>query len=409
MAYFQTLMLSGLLMLSLNSTAAERKTTADPMLTQFVQSVVDSHPQVKAAQAALDASGARKGAASRPLYNPVLSVDAENADTQTRSLGISQTLDWGGKRSARTAVAESDRLTAQAEYLATRWTLTTAVLSGLASHQSGIDHDSLAAERMRLMGAFAALAKRRFEAGDLARVEFNLANLASTAARMQKATAAANLAEARQVVLGQTPNTRPQDWPTLPTKLPPLPEAANDPQRLVLILPTVVVAQRAVDAADATVELRRRERRPDPTISLVGGKEDDEKLFGLNVSIPLPIRNRFTQEVAVAVAERTQAEELADDVMRRSYARLVSATERYRLSDGAWADWKRTGLGSLQSQGEQLRRLWEAGEMSTTDYLVQVQQTLDVQASALELRQSLWRAWFEWLEASGQIDSWLAQ
>jgi len=409
MAYSQTLVLSGLLMLSLNSIAAERKTTADPKLSRFVQSVVDSHPQVKAAKAALDASGARKGAASRPLYNPVLSADVENADTQTRSLAISQTLDWAGKRSARTAVAEFDRLTAQAEYLATRWRLTTAVLSGLATHQSGVDQDSLAAVRMRLMGEFASLAKRRFEAGDLAQVEFNLANLASTAARMQKATAAANLAEARQVVLGQTPNTQPQDWPTLPTQLPPLPEVANDPQRLVLALPTVVVAQREMDAADATVELRRRERRPDPTVSLVGGREDDEKLIGLNVSIPLPIRNRFQQEVAVALAERTQAEQLADDVMRRSYARLVAATERYRLSDGAWADWERTGLGSLQNQGEQLRRLWEAGEISTTDYLVQVQQTLDVQASALELRQSLWRAWFEWLEASGQIDSWLAR
>jgi cobalt-zinc-cadmium efflux system outer membrane protein len=52
----------------------------------------------------------------------------------------------------------------------------------------------------------------------------------------------------------------------------------------------------------------------------------------------------------------------------------------------------------------QLRRLWEAGEISTTDYLVQLRQTLDVQESALDLRQILWRAWFEWLAASGRVD-----
>lgn len=409
MAISKTLVLSGLLMLSLVSIATERNPTADPVLAQFIQTVVDTHPRVQAAQAALDASGARKGAASRPLYNPELFVDAENSDTQTRSLGISQSFDWGGKRSARTAVAESERLAAQAEYLVMRWTVTTAVLSGLASHQSGVERDGLAAERVRLMSEFSALAGRRFEAGDLTQVEFDLASLAATDARMQKATAAADLAEARQSVLAQAPNSRPQDWPSLPIRLPPLPQMANDPQRLVLMLPTVQVAQREVDVASATVELRRRERRPDPTISLAGGKEDDYTLIGLNVSIPLPIRNRFNHEVAAAIAEQSQAQQLADDVMRRAYARLVSARERYGLSDGAWADWERTGRSSLDRQGEQLRRLWEAGELSTTDYLVQVRQTLDVQESALELRQSLWRAWFEWLEASGQIDAWLGR
>ena len=58
---------------------------------------------------------------------------------------------------------------------------------------------------------------------------------------------------------------------------------------------------------------------------------------------------------------------------------------------------------------EQLQRLWESGEISTTDYLVQLRQTVDVQDSALDLRQLLWRAWFEWLMASGQVDTWLGK
>jgi len=54
-----------------------------------------------------------------------------------------------------------------------------------------------------------------------------------------------------------------------------------------------------------------------------------------------------------------------------------------------------------------LQRLWEAGELSTTDYLVQLRQTLDTKESALELRRSMWQAWFEWMSASGQIETWL--
>ena len=95
--------------------------------------------------------------------------------------------------------------------------------------------------------------------------------------------------------------------------------------------------------------------------------------------------------------------------MQRAHARLTSAIERYDLSHRAWGDWEMTGQTSLSRQTEQLQRLWQAGELSTTDYLVQLNATLDVQASALDLRDALWRAWFEWLWASGQVDAWLGQ
>ncbi|NNE60791.1 MAG: TolC family protein [Woeseia sp.] len=391
------------------SQSTDETTRADLELIQFVQSVVDANPRVQAARSALDASGAYRDAASRPLYNPELSLDAEDSDTETRAVGISQTLDWGGKRKARAAVAESDRLVVEAEYLAARWTVTVELLDGLAKHQTGQERESLAEARRALMDDFASLAKRRFEAGDLNQVELSLATLAFMDARIQKATAGAALAEARQSVRNLTPRSSPEQWPTLPAHMPELPQSATDPQSLVLALPDVLAARRQVETANATVTLRERERRPDPTISLAGGRESGENLVGVNVTIPLFVRNGFNHEVTAAMAERSQAKQISNDVMQRAYARLTSAAERYELSRGAWGDWELTGQSSLTSQTEQLQKLWQAGELSTTDYLVQLRQTLDVQESALDLRQALWRAWFEWLWASGQVDAWLGQ
>jgi outer membrane protein, heavy metal efflux system len=384
-------------------------TRANLELIEFVQSVVDSNPRVQAARLALDASGAYRDAASRPLYNPELSLDAEDSDTETRAIGISQTLDWGGKRKARAAVAESDRMVVEAEYLAARWAVTVELLDGLAEHQTGLERENLAEARRALMDDFASLAKRRFEAGDLNQVELSLATLAFTDARIQKATAGAALAEARQSVRNLTPRSSPEQWPTLPAQMPELPQSATDPQSLVLALPDVLAARRQVETANATVTLRERERRPDPTISVAGGRESGENLVGVNVTIPLFVRNGFNHEVTAAIAERSQAKQISNDVMQRAYARLTSAAERYELSRGAWGDWQLTGQSSLTSQTEQLQKLWQAGELSTTDYLVQLRQTLDVQESALDLRQALWRAWFEWLWASGQVDAWLGQ
>lgn len=402
------LLLGALIITSWTTRAAELPVVshADASLRQFVHTVINDNPRVQAARAALAASGALRDAASRPLYNPELSLEAENADSETRAIGLSQTLDWSGKRRARTSVAESERLVVQAHYQSARWSLTMDLLNGLAAHQTGQARDELADQRRQLMDDFRALAERRFAAGDLSQVEVDLARLSSTNARIQQATSGAELAEARQSVRNVVSRVPVVQWPSLSSELPALP-AGVEPQYWVLQLPDVVAAQRQAESANARVALRKRERRPDPTLSVAGGDEDGESLVGVSVTIPLFVRNGFNHEVTAALAEYSQAQELADDVMQRAYARLVSATERYQLSRLAWVSWTSTGEASLTRQTAQLKRLWEAGELSTTDYLVQLTATLDVQQNALELREALWRAWFEWLSASGQVDAWL--
>ena len=387
--------------------AINEQPTADAELTAFVRAIVEANPQVNAARAALDASAALQDAASRPLYNPSLEIEAENADSDSRAIGISQTFDWGGKRRARTAVAKSQRNTVEAEYVAIRWQVTSDLLNALASHQTESARYSLASTRAETMQDFADLAQRRFDTGDISQIDIDLAVLAFTQARMQQATAAANVAEAKQAMTTLDISSRYSAWPMLGTDFRAPKISPSKAQDLVMSLPEVRAAQFRVTAATALVELRQRERRQDPTLTLRGGKEDDESLIGLNITIPLAVRNRFKHEVTAASAQRRQAQQIASYVSRRAYARFIGAQERYRLSQDAWRDWENTGGVSLERQGDLLRRLWESGEIGTTDYLVQIRQTLDTRESALELRQAMWRAWFEWLAASGQIEDWL--
>ncbi len=381
---------------------------SDPALSSFVWTVVEQNPRVLAARAALEASRALESAAGRPLYNPELEADYESAVDKRWEVGIGQTFDWSGKRGARASVAASDRNAIEADYLATRRDLAVDLLSGLTQYQIGIQRDALAAERNRVMREFAQLAQRRFEAGDLSQVETDLATLAFVEAQIQRATAAADLAQAKQAVRNLTLLSTSDQWPSVDIELP-LISNVNDPQKTVMGLPEILAAQRRVDAANALVELRERERRPDPRLSLRGGREDDSTLVGINLSIPLYIRNSFKFEVTAAVAERDQAQQIADDLMRRAYVRFISASERYQLSRDAWQGWEQTGQLALQRQGDLLQRMWEAGELSTTDYLVQLRQTLDTHESALNLRLTMWRAWLEWLTASGQVEKWLGR
>ena len=155
------------------------------------------------------------------------------------------------------------------------------------------------------------------------------------------------------------------------------------------------------------MKLRTLETRPDPTVGVRVGQEESDLLAGVNISIPLFVRNNFSAQVDGANAERLQIELEAQDLYRRARSQMTTSLERYQLTHRAWDNWKKIGAQSLGSQIAVLERLWRAGEISTTDYLVQVNQTLDTRTAATELRGRLWQSWFDWLAASGTVDAWL--
>ena len=187
-----------------------------------------------------------------------------------------------------------------------------------------------------------------------------------------------------------------------------MPVTLNEPAVNAILneLPSIRAARARVAAARAVIDLRRRERRPDPTVGLYAGREGEEDLIGIRFSIPLPVRNSFRAEVDAASADLEALDQSAANDYRQLRAELLAAQQRYELARVAWDDWQRLGAGSLSNQMEMLERLWRAGEINTTDYLVQLQQTLDTRVAASEQRGVVWQSWIAWLAVSGQVDDW---
>ncbi|MFZ5619698.1 MAG: TolC family protein [Pseudomonadota bacterium] len=411
-------LLSTLLFIATVGTAVARDnpTTlpATPALRQLIGETLEQNPGVQAARAAVEAAEARARGADRPLYNPELELDAEQAETRTATLGLNQAIDWADKRSVRTEVAGAERDAARAEYAAVRQQLTGELLAALGRYHTAADIQRLTQQRLELMQRFLDLAEQRRRAGDVNQVELDLARLAHAQAALQSSQSAADLAEAQQALAAITGEPR-TDWPVLPAELPAIEDV--DVDTLLTNLPVLRAQQARVVAARATVTLRNRERRPDPILGVRAGQErgfrngndDAYGVAGLTLNIPLYVRNSFRAEVEAAGAELTQADQSLQDGHRRARAQLLSAADRYRLSRSAWEAWLRTGQASLGSQVALLERIWRAGEMSTADYLVQLNQTLETRATALEAQGRLWTAWADWLVASGQADAWLGQ
>ena len=385
---------------------ADSSTVADPVLSGWINEVLFRSPQLQAAQAAVDAAGGRLRAADQPLFNPELEFDYESSDVDTTTGGLSQTIDWADKRGARAAVADAGRVAANAELQSTRQSLATDLLRTLADWHTADAIVRVSEKQLTLMTRFARIAEQRRKAGDLNQVDLDLAHLAAADAAFQQANASEKLIRARQAVTALT-GAAGRGWPAFTPLLPEIDPEQVAVDRLLEELPAMQAALARVAARRAAVQLRAREKRPDPTIGFRAGKEDSDTLTGITLSVPLFVRNTFRAEVDVANAELIQAEREAANLWQRARANLIAAARVYQNASLAWSSWEASGAPRHNQHTDLLDRLWQAGELNATEYLVQLKQALDTEVSATEQRGRMWRAWADWLAASGQADQWL--
>jgi cobalt-zinc-cadmium efflux system outer membrane protein len=366
---------------------------------------LQTHPRYLAAESRLEQSRAGARAADQALYNPALELEAEDADVRTNTAKISQTIDWGDQRGQRTRQAEARVRSAEATLIATRHRLLRDLLVSLTRYQTQQQLARLTRQRYKLMEEFAQLARRRYRAGDLSQSEFNLAQLAYQEASIQRARSLSEAARAEQDARRNF-HTLPAQSPLPPVDLPgitlPVPL-----QAFLRKLPAVVANTERVNAARAAIKLRQSQRSADPTVSLKGGKEGDASLVGIALNIPLNVRNSYRAEVEAARAGSIAVEREAQQSFVDVRAELRGRARQYQLTRDAWQSWQSSGQQQLQSQLAQLKKLWRSGDIGSTEYLVQLKQALDTQAAGIQLRQSLWTAWFDWLQITARIEKWL--
>ncbi|WP_457670608.1 TolC family protein [Thiolapillus sp.] len=390
--------------------AVQAKTVTLPAEVQKLASIVNrslqANPEILAAQSAIDAAQARLDGATLPLNNPELEAEIERTDVNTYQLGISQTFDWHDKRGALQQVAQAELEAARQQLAALQLAKSIELLDavGRISIQNSINDFSR--RRTEILARFTRLAKQRHAAGDIPQAELELARLSLAEASMQQARNQAELIQANSDFLslsGQTLNEKI----TLPESLPINPAAEADLETIARQHPEVQAALLAAQIAKRRINAADRERKTDPTLGLSAGREDDTKLLALHFSIPLQIRNNYQSNVDTARAEALREERLAQQIYWNLRAQLQSASQRHSVIATAWKQWLNQGRTSLQQHVSLLDTLWQSGEISTTDYLLQVQQTLDTQIAGVELHGDLWSTWLDWMSASASLDAWL--
>jgi cobalt-zinc-cadmium efflux system outer membrane protein len=199
------------------------------------------------------------------------------------------------------------------------------------------------------------------------------------------------------------------DLPALPDRAPPATSGLD--ARPVDELPELREARARIESADAGVHVAQRARVPDPTVTLTGGQVRNgpfnDRVIGLNVSIPLPVLNSGRAEVDAARADADAASASLQSRRLILRAAQVETLARYDALRSASDAFRNGRAAAFDDRTALLEKLWRAGEIGTSDYLMQLKQSLDTALSGLELESQAWVAWFDYLAAAGRLIDWI--
>lgn len=376
-------------------------------LRPFLAGVIEGHPRTASAVAVISRARAEAVVASQPLYNPEIELGAEpvvasppDTDLYTAySASISMAVDVSGKRGLRTSIGGLQAKVAEAEAHAAQLALAADTFAALADVHAARQRLGFATKQAELAEKFLELSERRQKAGELPAADLGAAQLAAAEAISVQKDAEFAVVQSEEA-LRTTCLCDIDKAPPLPRDLPAPPKLSETViEEIASGRPEVLSARQQAESAKQSLALARAQRIPDPSVKVGASKEGEEKRVLLGLSIPIPVLNTGSAEVSAAGRALTQAEVAERQATLENAAAIRAAARSYQRAVQTLEAWQRVGVPSLEKQSELLTKLWRAGELSATDFLVQLRETARANATEIDLREAAWGAFAGLLKA----------
>ncbi len=375
---------------------------------QIKQQVLQ-HPAIIAVKEKMNAAESISTGSSKPIYNPEISTDVEReGGLNNYRIGISQTFDWQDKVAVRKTHAGYKLQAAKASYQLAVHTQVAETLSALVSWQAASQQATLARKQEAQLDTMLALIDERQKSGDVGQIDAELAVLGLAQRLNTTAAAEAALEKVKAMVdaalPGLTNNQRliPGVFWDRVIDMSVKPDRTSEIKWLETH-PAVLIARADWEKSKSMAKQVKQDANADPTIGINAGKVGDDNVVGLNLSLPLNIRNNYSSELKAARQE-TLSVEAEYYAVRSQQQRLIgssfSVLQTYQSRINRW--------GQLMSgRGERGKRLidqqWRSGDLSTGEYLLVMQQMSESFSAGIELEKQFKLARIDWLLQTGQL------
>jgi len=375
---------------------------------KWLQSQIENHPQVIAAKEQMRSANSLATNQELPLYNPELETEFEReGDSNNYSIGISQTIDWWDKSSVLKKQASISREAARFDFDAILQQRTAETISALIVWDSANQRAKLAKEQENRLSALLEVIAERQKAGDLGQLDAELTYLELSQQLNETAESHVQFRQAEAKLRELLPEWT-LEWSNVPKSFWRF-DAYNSFNQSIDQIPNVAAARAAWESLRQEAEVARLNAKTDPTFGLNAGKSEDDDVVGISFSMPLNIRNNFSAQVK-AVNQQALSAESQYLAARRSQQFFIEAAqaamEEYKNHYKRWQDLMK---GRIERSANLLERQWRSGDVSTSEYLLSLQQRADGIVAGIELQKKYRVAYTDWLLSTGQLTTALKQ
>ncbi len=370
-------------------------------LAEAIALALARNTAIAVAQREFDATrGAVLQAGLRP--NPELSVQQEDfkQGRRTSTVQVTQSLELGGKRAHRTAVAERISAQAAADIEQARADVRSQVVVAFHEVLVGQERLRLARSSLQLATGDAEMTGKRVQAGKVAPLEETRAQVARAAAVAEVAQAEGALRAGHQKLFALWGDTGHRETTLIgPLDLPAEGLADEVVFARMAASPVLQRARLERERAEAAVALERSRQVVDVAVS-VGVKRSQENgvtAAVVGLTVPLPLFDRNQGNLAEALAREEKAREELNATELRLASEIAQVREQLR---SARAEAQTLQQDAIPGAREAYRVASQGFQLGKFSYL----ETLDAQRTLVGTQAQLLRALLDTYRAAAELE-----
>ncbi|MEW6990024.1 TolC family protein [Colwelliaceae bacterium 6441] len=368
----------------------------------WLDAQINKDPEVVKAKALLQATNHQAKSLTQAVYNPDFEASYEKeGDFDNFSIGLSQTIDVWDKQSINKTIGEIDLYGRQQQLLSLLESKKAKAISTLINWYSAKESVHIAIEREKQLQTLLDIVEEKRSAGILGPLDAELVYLNLSQVLNEIAQYQIGLTNAEVKIQELLPDWISEKPYLIPRKLGISTYSINT--EWIDKHPDVQVAKAEWHVQQEQAKLSSIEYKANPTVGLSAGQNGEENTLGLTFSMPLNIRNNYSDSIKAAHSEANAAEANFRAIYRKQTFEAKANYESVVTIKKYYQQWQRLISGRVENSAKLLKKRWEAGDMNTSDYMLALNQRSEGLQAGIQLEKQFKLAEIEFLLSIGQI------